>query len=266
MIPMGYFYKNFIFYKCGIIETGKESDRKVDQRIKEIIDNFEKMLIGVDEPFKFRCTMCGKCCIHRDDILLNPKDVYNMSKELGMSPQEMIEQYCEIYIGDDSRMPIVRLKPRGTVQRCPLLKDRKCMVHKAKPAVCAMYPIGRCLKAGEADLKNITEDDILYIFQNPRCGDDKETHTVREWLESFGIPLEDEFFIRWQKVAIELCSIFRKAEKKLKPETMVMVWSAAFAALYLRYKTENDFMPQFEENAGKLLELIHTNFGDGTKA
>ena len=31
----------------------------MDTRLKEIVDNFEKMEIGVDEPFKFHCTVCG---------------------------------------------------------------------------------------------------------------------------------------------------------------------------------------------------------------
>ncbi|MDE7352960.1 MAG: YkgJ family cysteine cluster protein [Acetatifactor sp.] len=108
--------------------------------------------------------MCSNCCFHTEGVLLNPKDVYNISKELGLSPQETIEQYCETYIGVDLRMPIVRLKPRGSVQRCPSLKNHKCSVHKAKPAVCAMFPIGRCLKMDEKEVKDITTDDILYIF------------------------------------------------------------------------------------------------------
>lgn len=117
----------------------------MDKRLQEIFDNFERMKIGVDDSFKFHCTQCGKCCIHREDILLNPKDVYNISKELGMTPDEMCKQYCEVYIGPDSRVPIVRILPRGSVQRCPLLKDRKCSVHDVKPTVCAMFPIGRSL-------------------------------------------------------------------------------------------------------------------------
>lgn len=35
----------------------------MDKRLKEIVDNFDSMKIGVDEPFRFHCTMCGKCCI-----------------------------------------------------------------------------------------------------------------------------------------------------------------------------------------------------------
>ena len=232
----------------------------MDERLKDIVDNFEQLLIGVDDPFKFHCTMCGKCCYHREDILLNPKDIYNISRELGLTPQEMIEQYCETYIGGDSRMPIVRLKPRGTVQRCPLLKNHKCSVHKAKPAVCAMFPIGRCLKMDEKEVKDITTEDILYIFQHPGCGDESETHTVREWLESFGMSTKDEFFIEWQKIVTELCLIFRKVEKMLSPNTMMMVWQSAYVGLYLHYDMAADFMPQFKENAKKVLHTMHTAF------
>ena len=232
----------------------------MDERLKEIADNLDKLRIGVDDSFKFHCTMCGRCCFYRQDILLNPKDVYNISKELGLSPQEMIEQYCESYIGGDSRMPIVRLKPRGSVQRCPLLKNHKCSVHKNKPTVCALFPIGRCLKMDEKEVKDITTDDILYIFQNPGCGDEGESHTVREWLESFGMSVEDEYFIEWQKTVTELCLIFRKVEKMLSPNTMLMVWQSAFVGLYLHYDMAVDFMPQFAENAKKVLDTMHTAF------
>ena len=104
----------------------------MDKRLKEIVDNFDSMKIGVDEPFRFHCTMCGKCCINREDILLTPRDIYRMAKELQISPEELFKRYCETYIGHDSCIPIVRLKPHGSVKRCPLLKDRKCSVHKAK--------------------------------------------------------------------------------------------------------------------------------------
>lgn len=39
-----------------------------------------------------------------------------MSKELNITPNELFEKYCEMYIGSDSRMPIVRLKPRGSIR------------------------------------------------------------------------------------------------------------------------------------------------------
>ncbi len=230
----------------------------MDTRLKEIVDNFETMKIGVDEPFKFHCTMCGKCCINREDILLTPRDIYNMSKELEITPEVLFKQYCETYIGSDSRIPIVRLKPRGSVKRCPLLKDRKCSVHKAKPTVCAMFPIGRCIMidAKKESSLQLAPGDTQFIFTAPGCGDDTKTHTVREWLSAFGIPLEDEYFIKWQQTIVELGSIFRKVEKSFQAKTMDLAWTAAFVGLYLNYDMAKDFRPQFEENRQKLLELM----------
>ena len=167
----------------------------MDKRLKEIVDNFDSLKIGADEPFRFHCTMCGKCCINREDILLTPRDIYCMAKELQISPEELFKRYCETYIGHDSCIPIVRLKSRGSIKRCPLLKDRKCSVHKAKPGVCAMFPIGRCVTVDQKAAKTVNAKigEIQYVFINPGCGDNAETHTVREWLSEFGIPVEDEF-------------------------------------------------------------------------
>lgn len=97
-----------------------------------------------------------------------------------------------------------------------------------------------------------------------RGSDGTETHTVRvrEWLESFGIPVKDEFFIKWQRIVMDMGSIFREIEKKVSDETMEMLWTAAFVGLYLHYQTELDFMSQFEENAQKFIALLHAGSGD----
>ena len=104
----------------------------MDDRLKYIGEHLEEMLIGPDEKFRFHCTQCGKCCINREDILLNPKDLYNIAATLSISQEEAVKQYCETYMGGTSRLPIVRLRPQGSIKRCPLLKDRKCMVHKGE--------------------------------------------------------------------------------------------------------------------------------------
>ena len=230
----------------------------MDKRLIGIVNDLDRMKIGLDDTFKFECKMCGKCCIHREDILLNPKDVYNMSKELNLTTEDLVEKYCEAYIGPDSRIPIIRLLPRGSVKRCPLLKDRKCKVHSSKPTVCAMYPIGRCITLLGKTVADI--DSIQYIFNKPDCkgSEGSETHTVREWMESFGIPINDEFFIKWQKMAMEMGTVFRKIEKKVSDQTIEMLWNAAFIGLYLHYDTEQDFMNQFDENAQKFTELLHS--------
>ena len=230
----------------------------MDARLKNILDNYEKMKIGADELFKFHCTMCGKCCINREDILLTPRDVYNMAKQLSMSPEDLIRQYCEVYIGADSRFPIVRLKPQGNNKRCPLLRHDRCRVHNAKPAVCAMFPIGRALGAVEAGdkLPQFTVSDIQYLFTDPGCGDDAETHTPREWMESFGLPVPDTYFIKWQQLLCQTSLWLRKFEKEATEQTMEIIWTAIHIGLYLKYDMNKDFMEQFERNAQEIVALM----------
>lgn len=65
--------------------------------------------------------------------MLNPKDLFNIAKALKLQPIDVVKQYCETFIGESSRFPIIRLNPQGSIKRCPLLKDKKCMVHSSKP-------------------------------------------------------------------------------------------------------------------------------------
>lgn len=231
----------------------------MDQRIKHIMEHYEEMCIGVDDSFKFGCKQCGKCCINREDILLNPKDLYNLAKELSLTPQQVVEQYGETYLGQTSRLPIVRLKPRGSIKRCPLLKDRKCSVHTAKPVVCAMYPIGRSLKieSGDYTPDKIAEMDIQYIINPIECGDRSEIHTVRDWLESFGIPVRDESFIRWQMTIASVGAKIHEMEPIYSDRCMELVWSLVYAALYLNYDMAREYDEQFRLNSKKLIETLN---------
>lgn len=50
--------------------------------IKELKEQLGYEEIGLDDTFTFHCTQCGKCCIHREDILLSPKDLFHIAKNL----------------------------------------------------------------------------------------------------------------------------------------------------------------------------------------
>lgn len=227
----------------------------MDTRMKRIRQDFENKQLGVDEPFNFHCTMCGKCCIHRDDIILTPRDLFNLARELHLTLGDVFDRYCEWYIGETSRFPVVRLKPRGSVKRCPLLKDRKCLVHRAKPAVCALFPIGRGMTVENGRIDEVTTADIRYFFTNPGCGNGVETHTVKEWLGAFGIPLQDDSFIEWQKCLMKLSLRFRKMEKK-PGHDMRVVWDSTLILLYLSYEVGLEFEPQFREHVADLQKLL----------
>ena len=173
-----------------------------------------------------------------------------------MTVKNFFSNYCETYIGSDSRFPIVRLQPQGAVRRCPFLKDRKCSVHKSKPTVCAMFPIGRCIRMDKGAQDDITTQDVRYILDLPDCGDNSETHTVREWLESFDLPLEDEFFVAWNRYLVKLRRMLQKLEEARMD--MEPIWQGTLVLLYLLYDTKQEFIPQFESHVNKAIEMADT--------
>lgn len=231
----------------------------MDKRLQSIMQKMDLMKLGLDDTFHFGCRQCGKCCINREDILLNAKDMYNLCKALNLTAEQVVQQYCEVYIGHDSRMPIVRLKPRGSIIRCPLLKDRKCSVHSLKPTVCAMFPIGRCLELNQKEVadKDLRKSQIVFFHNQADCGDKKEMHTVREWLAMFGIPIEDESFYIWHQTIIGVSDFVHKVEDKLPENVMLQIWSNIFMVLYLHIDPKEEFLPQLRSNSQGLLAALN---------
>ncbi len=233
----------------------------MDNRLKSIMDNYDSMVVGLDDTFRFHCKMCGKCCTHREDIMLNPQDVYRIAKALNKEPAEIVTEYCDTYLGQSSRMVIVRFLPQGSVKRCPFLKNQKCSIHKSKPTVCALYPLGRSMKAPKNGSKNILNAKVEYIFQKPTCGDASETHSVRDWLSEFNLLEDEEYFKTWMQLVADLGKTIRRVEDECSPDVVEALATSVLVSIYLDYNTSEPFMPQFLKNEKDyrktLSELLH---------
>lgn len=209
-------------------------------------------IVSSDDTFRFHCTQCGKCCTERDDILLTPRDLFCAAKEYGLPVEGFFKSFCEIYIGSTSRLPIVRFKPRGSVRRCPMLENRRCRIQKSKPAVCAMYPVGR---ATELD-NDSGKLNVRYLLNDVICGDASEEHTVRGWLLESGVKVNDGYFLKWNRLLPQLHGEAQRLEKCCTDEAMVMVWELMSLLLYFRYDTSEPFDKQFDKNTGSLMTFL----------
>ena len=211
--------------------------------------------IDIDEKFEFTCYQCGGCCTDRDDIVLSAYDVYKASKELNMHPCEFINKYCYTYISAESYMVRVQFKPQGRKMRCPMLKNKKCIIQKAKPSICAMFPVGRVFTTKKCDETGTEKDAIEYLFCQHDCGVD-DTHTVREWFESYGIPVDDPIFIEWQKT-ISAVSEFAKDVKDAISEINARgELQDILLYLFINYDTSEEFIPQLQRNMEDVIDTL----------
>lgn len=224
----------------------------------EGIEELETNLLDLDFEFRFKCRRCGKCCIHQDMIIFNARDIFNIAKKKGMTMQQVVEAYTEVYIGRNSRIPIIHLLSNGPKGACPLLENGRCSVHDCKPTVCALFPLGRVAlnsKDGQP-LKEGETPEVKYILNDHSCGSAKKVNTVRSWLAKFGIPEQDEFYLLWNKVLMSLTpAVMKLEEEKVSEPVLEMLWGVIYETLYLHYDTSQEFMPQFQVVADKLLNL-----------
>lgn len=221
-------------------------------------EEIERQLMDLDGEFRFKCRKCGKCCKHQNTILFKPRDIFNIARKLQMTPEDVINEYAETYIGSASKIPVVHMVPRGQSAVCPFLKDGLCSIHDCKPTVCALFPLGRVVLNAET-LEGGLEDsqiEVKYILVDIDCGSRKQVHTVREWLARFGIPEHDEFFLLWSRLTAKLHRMIRELEEHhVSSETLSLFWNAIFFTLYLDYDASAEFLPQFQQGAEKLISL-----------
>lgn len=117
------------------------------------LEDLKQSLLDLDSEFRFKCRRCGKCCKNQDTIILNPRDIFRIARKQARTMSAVIDDYTEVYIGPDSRIPIVHLLPKGPKNTCPLLVDGRCSVHDCKPGACALtrWPASSSLRLRESE-------------------------------------------------------------------------------------------------------------------
>ncbi len=208
-----------------------------------------KNTLNLEDSFSFSCNCCGECCKNRDDILINAYDIFRLSKGLNISDSQLLQMYCEIYIGPISKIPLVRIRFPGGV--CSFLRDNKCSVDLFKPSVCRLYPLGRGM-VGESG-------DIFYFKQDVPCGG-KDTQIVKEWVKD----LDEGVFVEWSTSCFKLMTDknYKLLVKKFssgEEELYKMFFYSVFDILYLHYDIRFDFLPQLKEHFEKMFSILHSN-------
>ena len=221
----------------------------------EGMEGVERRLLDLDSEFRFKCRRCGKCCRNQREVMFTARDLYHIARKLRTTTKTVINRYAEVYIGPKSRFPLVNMVPSGRGGTCPLQdREGRCTVHDSKPAVCALYPLGRVLLnavpgeplTSDADLR------VRYILQEHTCGSAKRVHTVRSWLEKSGIMDEDQFFLDWNRITLLVGETARGMEAGRNREAVRRLWRQAYRLLYIDYDTAEELSQQFERNSREL--------------
>lgn len=196
----------------------------------------------------FQCQRCGVCCRARISapIILTGYDMYKLAGALGMrSTMDFLETRIVSVSQSADGLPICVLSVTSE-GACCLLDGRDCAVHEAKPAVCALYPMGRVYDAEEG----------RYTYVQPHgnyCKGSSQGHAMAalQWLSD--VKGEEPFYAACEQAYAEAAESFLDITHRryLERAYYRTVW-----ALFCGFDPHKDFLPQLEENMACLRPLL----------
>lgn len=156
--------------------------------IEEISDG---KLYGVNDLVKADCQDCKGCsaCCHGmgESIVLDPLDAYRLSKGLGKPFQDLIGTAVELNPVDGLILPNLRMK--GASEQCTFLSEEgRCTIHKFRPGICRLFPLGRVYEDGS----------FMYFLQVHECKHKQRSKIkVKKWIDEPDIQKHETFISHW---------------------------------------------------------------------
>ena len=154
---------------------------------------------------QFRCRKgieCWNACCSNIDISLTPVDILRLSRRLGISTTEFIQQYTFPYELEPNGVAGVKFKPVENGSACQFMRPEGCDVYSDRPTACRYYPVA-LLSMRRSD--EYTDRQSYAIVKEPHCLGHKEprTLTIAEYREEQGIVEYDELGRGWRQLVLK---------------------------------------------------------------
>ena len=165
----------------------------------------EPVRLSGSSRFRFKChsgLSCWNMCCREMDIMLAPYDILRLSRKLGLTSSEFLDQYTATFVHEESGLPIISLKRETEGKKgCPFNADEGCTVYEKRPSVCRYYPIGLAsLRSKKDEDEEAGEEHFYFLIKEDFCRghDEEQEWTIDEWRDDQGPSHDDTINRDWQ--------------------------------------------------------------------
>lgn len=181
------------------------------------------------------CKDCFACCQGMgNSIILDPQDVYQLTRGLGKTFEELLEHQLELQLVDGMILPNIKMLEGE--EKCPFLNQHhRCSIHSFRPGICRLFPLGRYYE----------KETFQYFLQIHECAKENRTKIkVKKWIDMPRAQQYDHYITEWHYFIKGLQEKVQDSadEKLLKSVTMFLL-----KEFYQNPYREEDFYLQFEE-------------------
>jgi len=189
------------------------------------------------------CEGCSKCCHGMgSSIVLDPYDVFRMTKGLGLSFEQLLAQYLELNVVDGIIMP--NMKMTGDLEACGFLNgEGRCSIHAHRPGICRMFPLGRIYE----------ENDFHYFLQIHECQHNTTKVKIKKWLDTPNLSRYEAYIKEWHFFVKDLGSrLLALSEEDSKQWNMMVLKMFYFE----NFDTEDIFFEQMTARIQKIQSVL----------
>lgn len=187
------------------------------------------------------CAGCSSCCHDMgSSIVLDPYDVYRLTRASGWSFEQMLEYCLELNVVDGVILPNLKMNEEGN--QCTFLNEEgRCSIHDARPGICRLFPLGRIYENGS----------FQYFLQVHECKKENRTKVkISKWLETPQLKQYEEFVCQWHYYLKE---IQEKIVNGMEQERIKQISMVILNEFFMKpYQTKEDFYLQFQERIEKV--------------
>jgi len=189
------------------------------------------------------CKGCSACCRGMgNSIILDPLDVFRLTKDLKCGFQDLLASAVELNVVDGVVLP--NLKMAGAQEKCIFLNEQgRCNIHASRPGICRLFPLGR-----------IYEDEgFKYFLQVHECKKENRTKVkVSKWIDTPDIRRYERFVNSWHYYLKDMEEILEGLDDTGRKQVSLYV----LKQFYLTpYNVNSDFYEEFDRRL-KEAELL----------
>lgn len=184
------------------------------------------------------CTGCSACCSGMgESLVLDPYDIYQLTKGLGLSFMELLQEKIELNMVTGVVLPNMAMV--GQEKSCGFLEDNgRCSIHDFRPGICRLFPLGRYYENG----------NFQYFLQIYECKKtNRKPMQIKQFLGIRNLREYEIFITDWHQFLKKKEKQVMDAMKAGEDARMKSLTMEVLQRFYIEPYTEGDFFQQYYE-------------------
>ena len=218
---------------------------------KEILDISDGKLYSANEMAKISChdcAGCSSCCRDMgESIWLDPYDMYQLTKNLGKTIEELLAKEIELHVEEGLILPNIKMVGEQEPACSFLNEEGRCSIHDFRPGFCRLFPLGR----------NYEGDKLTYFVLKDACPvPNKSKVKINKWLGLPNLKAYEKFLVEWHALTKMLRAYYGE---HVQEEAVIKAINMKFLQIfYLTPYEEEDFYEVFQMRMNEMKNFLNT--------